>query len=288
MKILLVQEAGKNPDNVEYKEAQNFKRAFARLGVDTTVVWGRGYNNTQELPCGCDAIFILENYDDGWMPDFAEVKLPKLFWSVDSHKDINTHAAFCINNKIDRVLCAVYDDVNVFNRFGLNCEFFPNAYPVDLFDAQLSKYYGQHKYKIGFCGNYGNRREWIDSLSIEFPSFRKDIFVLGDAMVRTVGNYGIHFNRNESYDINARTFETMGAGAMLLTNKTPGVQSLFRDGHECVFYDSIEDCIEKAKYYIDHEWQRATIASAGRKDVEQRHTYDVRAKRVIDILKEIV
>ncbi len=78
---------------------------------------------------------------------------------------------------------------------------------------------------------------------------RRDIWVLGEAMVRAVNSYHVHFNRNVADDINSRTFETTGCGTMLLTNYTPGLEQLFKIGEEIVVYRDLDDLRHKARYY---------------------------------------
>ena len=100
---------------------------------------------------------------------------------------------------------------------------FPNAYPHDLIYPMedIDKIND-----IGFCGNYLNRKEWIDIISEKFK-IKTDIFVIGNDMVEAVNSYKIHFNRNIADDINFRTFETIGCNTLLFTNYTPDLDKLF-------------------------------------------------------------
>lgn len=296
-RILLIQEAGRNPQNADYKEAQNFKRAFGRIGVDATV-WGKGYDNQQHpfdsvvLSIKPDAILVLENYDDGWMPDLSQYKQSKLFWSVDSHKCLDAHIAFCKQQKIDIVLCAVYPHVEAFKIAGFDARFFPNAFPAD----KTSKHWTQQKkYGFGFCGCYGNRKKWIDVLDYHInnggrsgSSFHSDIFVLGDAMVEAINNYHVHWNRNESIDINARTFETLGCGTCLLTNRTAGIDETgLVDGKHYVSYTGEEDCLSTILYLINNIHIADRIAIAGMEYANAHHTYDNRAQSIIEMVDRI-
>ena len=64
MKILIIQEAGRNEPNKEFREAKNFHRGFQKLGIDS-VVWGLNHENFNipynEISKDCDVIFLLEN-----------------------------------------------------------------------------------------------------------------------------------------------------------------------------------------------------------------------------------
>ena len=286
-RILLIQEAGRNPENADYKEAQNFKRAFGRLGVDAPI-WGKGYDNKHPLSStiNTDAILVLENYDDGWMPNLSQYKQPKIFWSVDSHKCLDAHIKFCQQQKIDHVLCAVYPHVDEFRKAGFDARFFPNAFPAD----KISKHWTQRKkYDVGFCGCVGNRAIWLEHLLQDVEdygcSFCTSIFVLGDAMVNAINSYGIHWNRNESYDINARTFETLGCGTCLLTNRTPGIDKTgLVDGEHYASYESEDECLSIIRYLIDQPHIADRIAIAGMEYANAHHTYDCRAQSIIEMV----
>ncbi|MEE3466911.1 MAG: glycosyltransferase [Eubacterium sp.] len=83
--------------------------------------------------------------------------------------------------------------------------------------------------------------------------------------------------------ISLRVFEILGAGGFLLSNRQPEIEEYFRDGEEVVLYDSIEDCINKASYYLEHEDERCCIAAKGRKAVE-RFSFE---KQVGEIIKRV-
>lgn len=66
-----------------------------------------------------------------------------------------------------------------------------------------------------------------------------------------------------------RVFEILGSGGFLLTNWQIEIAENFIDGEEVVMYDSTEDAIRKAIYYLSHEEERARIAAAGRRAIER-------------------
>jgi hypothetical protein len=138
-------------------------------------------------------------------------------------------------------------------------------------------------YDCGFCGNYGNRKEWLLAL-VRLCHLKVDTMILGASMVQTINSYGIHWNRNEANDINGRTFETLGCGTMLLTNETPGLLELFDDKKHLVIYNTIGDCCEKIRYYSNHTSERMHIAKTGHEHALKYHTFDARAQFIIDLL----
>jgi hypothetical protein len=284
MKIIIIQEKGRHIKNQNFREALNLSRALDRIGVEN-IVWGLNYENFTipfyEISKGCDALILLENYEvNGWIPDLSGFKGLKLFWSIDSHCNFNQHLNTCKKHKIDLVLNAVYGHENLFKQ---KCEYFPNAYPEDL----IKPIEGVEKINdVGFCGNWLNRVQWVNTIERNGFQVKKDIFVIGEDMVNAINSYKIHFNRNLSVDINFRTFETMGCKTLLLTNYTPGLETLFNIGENIMVYDNEFDLIDKIKYFLSNTEHRKIFEQKSYEHVLKNHTYDVRAKNLIDIINK--
>jgi len=88
-----------------------------------------------------------------------------------------------------------------------------------------------------------------------------------------------------------RVMEVMGTGSFLLTEDIPTIHELFTDGVNLVTYKNMDDAIEKAKYYIEHNEEREKIAKAGYDEVISKHTYDNRVEEVIKkvgLIKDLV
>ena len=60
-----------------------------------------------------------------------------------------------------------------------------------------------------------------------------------------------------------KTIEIPACGGFMLTNWTEDQATLFRDGKECVFYNTMEEMIEKARYYLENDEEREKIRRAG-------------------------
>jgi spore maturation protein CgeB len=285
MKIVIIQEAGRHEANKEFREALNLKRALDRIPGVETIVWGLNYPNYttpfNEIEKWCDVIFLIENYTSGWIPDvIAYSNKLKIYWSIDSHCVLDQHVQMSKLFKINIHLNSTESYIPHFS-FCDKSYWFPNAYPDDLIYhmPEVAK-----SHDIGFCGNYLNRADHVNFLSKY--NIQKDIFVIGEAMVRSINSYKIHFNRNISNDINYRTFETTGCKTLLMTNHTPGLETLFKAGEEIIVYDSIQDLDEKVQYYLDNEAERNKIETAGWERAKKDHTYYERAKTLVNIINE--
>jgi spore maturation protein CgeB len=83
---------------------------------------------------------------------------------------------------------------------------------------------------------------------------------------------------------NMRMYETPAHGMMLLCDKA-GLNAhaqIFEPDKEAVFYDSIEDAIEKIEYYLEHEEERIRIAQAGFARVHRDYDGELNLKNFLD------
>ncbi|MDE2438432.1 MAG: glycosyltransferase, partial [Patescibacteria group bacterium] len=63
--------------------------------------------------------------------------------------------------------------------------------------------------------------------------------------------------------IKTRNFEVPGCGGFLMTDYADNLKDYYEDGKEIVVFKDVPDLIEKARYYLTHESERARIARAG-------------------------
>jgi spore maturation protein CgeB len=84
--------------------------------------------------------------------------------------------------------------------------------------------------------------------------------------------------------IKGRNFEVPGCGGFLLTGDADNLRDYYKDGEEIVIFNSTEDLIYKAKYYLGHEKERNSIADTGYMRTVSNHTYE---RRFNEIFKTI-
>ncbi|MCL5959986.1 MAG: glycosyltransferase [Chloroflexi bacterium] len=93
-----------------------------------------------------------------------------------------------------------------------------------------------------------------------------------------------HIDVAENYAGNIRLFEATGVGTCLLTDWKDNLPELFEPDVEVATYRSAEECVEKARYLLDHPAESKAIAAAGQRRTLRDHTYYQRVQRLGDIL----
>ncbi|WP_459503416.1 glycosyltransferase family protein [Bacillus sp. C1] len=85
--------------------------------------------------------------------------------------------------------------------------------------------------------------------------------------------------------ITQRTYEILGSGGFLLTIDTPGVREIFKPGKDLITVSSPKETLQAIYYFLNHPKKKTKIQEQGRITV-QEHTYQARAKQIIDTLIE--
>ena len=304
MNILILQEKGRHAENENFREALSLQRAFNNVldinpakdykQDNSVTVSGLNYPNYQAVLSAIpmdmhyrgayDMIILLENYDEtGWIP-YEHLKLSKafkVFWSIDSHMNMNSHCMIVQKFRPDLVLCAIESNCKFFKSdaadYTNTVVYMPNAYDDDLVrpipDTTKECF-------LGFCGSVLDRAAILGKL-YNHDGIRLDILKIGEDMVRCVNSYEIHFNKSIANDINYRVFETLGCKTCLITNRVEGLNKLFVDREHLWMYDSYEDVVGLLKYFRKNPEQIKRTAELGYHLVKELHTYKSRAKDII-------
>jgi spore maturation protein CgeB len=83
---------------------------------------------------------------------------------------------------------------------------------------------------------------------------------------------------------NMRLFEATGTGTCLLTDWKENIADYFVLGKEIVVFRSKEECLEKIKYLLAHENERALIAKAGQERTLKEYSLEQRVVKFSDFL----
>ena len=83
---------------------------------------------------------------------------------------------------------------------------------------------------------------------------------------------------------NQRMYQVPAHGMMLLCDKAGlnAHERIFEPGKEAIFYDSIDDAMEKIEYYLQHPEEREEIARGGFARVHRDYDGETHLKNFLD------
>ncbi len=87
---------------------------------------------------------------------------------------------------------------------------------------------------------------------------------------------------------NSRLYEATGMGPLLVTDDKCNLSDIFEPDREVITYRTVDECVEKILYYLEHEDARRDIASAGQRRTLSTHTYAHRMEELLGILESVV
>lgn len=81
-----------------------------------------------------------------------------------------------------------------------------------------------------------------------------------------------------------RVMDIMGNGGFLLTNYQQDMLDFFEPGVDFVYYSSLDEAVDLIGYYLEHEDERATIASNALDKMKKFHSFEDRLKDMMYIV----
>lgn len=203
---------------------------------------------------------------------------------------------FSLISHIDLALTAAPECADWYMKEGCPALFFPEASDPEIFHPmpELPKIHD-----ICFVGGrYGIREQIV--VALQNAGIRVSAFGSGweggridtesvpklfaqSKIILGVGTIG---HCSDFYALKMRDFDAPMSGSMYLTHNNPDLSTLFAVGKEIATYHSIEDCVEKTRYYLEHDAEREAIAHAGRQRAATEHTWDYRFNTLLNALKE--
>ena len=121
------------------------------------------------------------------------------------------------------------------------------------------------------CFGRGARRfPWLAGRSLEYSAVR-------EIWNRSRISYTpLASSTGQLLQIKARLFEMGLSGTIVLCEYTPVLNRYYQPGYEIVTFDSLEDCADKARWYLAHESERARIADRYRDRTLREHMWEHR------------
>jgi len=212
-------------------------------------------------------------------------KDPIVYWPTDTHVSGPAYDYRLMRAKqADIVFTAQKPSVAQFAKDGITSTFLPCAVEPQAYPRfELAS---QH-YDVGFVGyiNCEERIEFLDRMFKAFPNFYFGQKRFEEA-AKVYADCKVCLNIALNDDVNMRNFEVLGAGGFLLTKRIAALEELLEDGVHCIMWDTLDDAVAKAKYYLEHEEERKKIAEAGYQHVIANHTIDHRVDVILNEIKK--
>src|SRR5262249_35548450 len=88
---------------------------------------------------------------------------------------------------------------------------------------------------------------------------------------------------------NMRLYEATGMGCLLVTDYKDNLSEMFEPDHEVIAYRDATECVDKVLFYLDDRNQSTSenIARAGQQRTLREHTYKVRMRRLVELIRTI-
>jgi len=106
--------------------------------------------------------------------------------------------------------------------------------------------------------------------------------ILADSKI-TINSH-IDFAGNKAANI--RLFEATGVGTCLLTDWKENLSDFFEIDKEIVAFKSIDECIEKVKYLLEHDSERQAIVKAGQERTLRDYNLEKRFSKFAEFLEK--
>jgi spore maturation protein CgeB len=86
--------------------------------------------------------------------------------------------------------------------------------------------------------------------------------------------------------VSERLYIAVCCGAFYMCHYVDGIEDILTPDKEIVTFRSVEEMIDKMKYYMKNDDLRMKIARAGQERVLREHTYQIRTGQLLEIIKD--
>ncbi|MBI1391067.1 MAG: glycosyltransferase [bacterium] len=218
----------------------------------------------------------------------SALKVPILFWDTEHVTKKDDHEYLYQTGRLDHVFIYTRQIIDFYVQRGslrpekcsiLYAGFAPSIHRP-LPDVQKD-------IDVLFIGSLTPRRKQIlEALNQHVPVTVMQAF--GEDMIRAMNRARVALNIHaiDTLSTETRVYEVTGCGTFLLTEKL-SPESPFPEGTIAEF-SSMAELVEKTRYFLDHEEERAAIAQRGYEYVIHNHTWKHRAQDIISTMERVI
>lgn len=203
-------------------------------------------------------------------------------WVSESGDDPQAlRSNFAKAHKFDLVLTPHLPCISFYQQYNINAHWWTQSCDIDYLNAVQDVPIEFDA--VSTCGPRGNglteaiKKELGDHFVYDRYYYNKD-------HTRRLKSGKMIFHHSQFKEIGRRIMEGMGCKKLVITDRLPnevGLNELFVDGQDIIYYDNAQDAIDKINYYAAHDDEREEIALNGYNKVIANHTV---AKRVDQLL----
>lgn len=223
---------------------------------------------------------------------------------------------------IDLIFSSTPDFIQSFKKSGFNAEYMHPAFDVRILDrlknnkkdipfsfvggwsevhinrkkalTELVKYTPIQLWGYSYKRNYSKRTlDFYTNLIIKkngaiLKRYNGEAWGLEmyEIIQRSVFTFNIHESLLKGYVGNMRMFEATGVGTMILNDEGINLSELFAPGKEIETYKTIDEAIEKAKYYVQHPGKAIEIGKNAQARTVKDYNYDEYVLKLFRDLKK--
>jgi spore maturation protein CgeB len=131
------------------------------------------------------------------------------------------------------------------------------------------------------------RFTWRDPIE---RASRNEVYGLDmlNTLASSASTLNVHIDDTGDYTGNIRLFEATGVGTCLLTDWKKDLGELFDIDREVVAFRSLDECLEKARWLLDHPQACEEIGKAGQRRTLEKHSYANRVEELDEIIRRAV
>src|SRR3990167_259404 len=280
-----------------------FERALKELGHEVSTFIAQkdsGYQMNQVdemaefIKTPCDLFIVMGggdkyaqfNYDTKARKALQEIKVPKLAYFMEGMES-RTITKIKYESTVllwTHILTCNETDVETLKAMGCpNVAYAPGWVDTDMFYPMEIKETNDVQF-IGYV--HKHRKEYVDYFT-EHLGMTVGFYESIPDYVRGINQTKILMGiPTVMMGFPQRVTETIACGKLLLQKRPPSSfkisQNLFEDRKHIVFFDSMEEAVELAKYYLEHEDERKKIGENARQEILEKHTILTRTREFIN------
>lgn len=218
----------------------------------------------------------------------GETTVPTLFWFHHGEHHLHANLRLADRYRADALLMAHSWHLAYWSPLPVHR--FPFGVATELLDA--SRPMAERRYDVAMVGAklrsggpYGRRQQLVADLERSFPGDRLGFreAVTADEMADLYGDSRIVINEGGTrhYPITMRVLETVGSGAVLLSDSLPGMEVLLEKGSQYALLGP--NIVDEVKSLLAEPARLQAMADAALDRAMGLHTYDHRVDELFEI-----